>query len=100
MLEARNYACCRPPVAATAFVQQLKRQNAARARNSLFLPAQGVTRFSVIACAQNSGTIRATRPLGRGRVRAEAALGFMIDDLRFMIWRRAKQSQEAVVGSQ
>jgi len=48
------------------FVQQLKRQNTPRARNLLFLQAQGVTRFSGLACAQNSGTIRATRPQGRG----------------------------------
>jgi hypothetical protein len=41
-------------------------------------------RFPDIACAQNSGTIRATRPLGRGRPRVDAALRFMIDDLRFM----------------
>jgi hypothetical protein len=53
---------------AITFVQQLKRQNAARARNSLFLWTQGVMRFLGPAYAQNSGTIRATRPLGRGTV--------------------------------
>jgi hypothetical protein len=49
-------------------VQQLKRENTPRARNSLFLPAQGVTRFLAVTRAQNSGTIRATPPLGRGTV--------------------------------
>jgi len=69
------------PLLPTTFVQQLKRQNAARARNSLFLGAQGVARFRCPAHAQNFGTIRATRPKGRGRPRADAALGFMIYDL-------------------
>jgi hypothetical protein len=52
----------------TTFVQQLKRGNTPRARNSLFLGTQGVARPSGVVRAQNSGTIRATRPLGRGTV--------------------------------
>ncbi len=54
------------------FVQQLKRQNTPRAKNSLFLWEQGVAPFSGAVCAQNSGTIRATRPLYGGTVWSEA----------------------------
>ena len=66
----------------TTFVQQLKRQNTPRVRNSLSLWAQGVTRLSGLVRAQNSGTIRATRPLYGGTVCSEAEpLGFMIYEL-------------------
>ncbi len=54
------------------FVQQLKRQNTPRVRNSLFRRAQGVTRFWGITRAQNSVTIRATRSIGRGTLWSEA----------------------------
>ncbi len=67
----------------TTFVQQLKRQNAPRANNSLFLWEQGVAPFSGVVCAQNSGTIRATRSIGRGTVCPEAEpSGFMNYDLK------------------
>jgi len=52
-------------------VQQLKRQNTSRAKNLLFLQAQGVTRFGGVKQAQNSGAIRATRATCRGRVWSE-----------------------------
>ena len=55
-----------PALRTTPFVQQVKRQNTPRARNSLFHPAQGVARFWDITHAQNSGAIRATRGTGRG----------------------------------
>jgi hypothetical protein len=43
---------------------------------------QGVTPFSGVVRAQNSVTIRATRPLDRGTVCPEAEpLGFMIYEL-------------------
>jgi hypothetical protein len=57
----------------TPFVQQLKRENTPRARNSLFLPAPGVTRFPAVPRVQNSVTIRATRPLDRGTPRPRRA---------------------------
>jgi hypothetical protein len=63
-------------------VQPLKRQNTPCVKNSLFLFSQGLTRFNGLAHAQNSGTIRATRPLGRGTPSPEA--GPRIYDLRFM----------------
>jgi hypothetical protein len=56
----------RLPAFRAPFVQQLKRQNTPRAKNSLFLWEQGVAPFSGAVCAQNSGTIRATRPIDRG----------------------------------
>jgi hypothetical protein len=75
------------------FVQQFRRQNALRAKNSLFLTAQGVAQFSGVVCPQNFGTIRATRPLYRGTLCPEAEpLGFMIPAsagmtcLRFMLY--------------
>ncbi len=54
------------------FVQQLRSKNAPRVKNPLFLRAQGLAQFSGLARAQNSGTIRATRPQGRGTLRREA----------------------------
>jgi hypothetical protein len=57
----------------TTFVQQLKRQNAPRAKDSLFLWEQGVAPFSGVVCARNSGTIRATPPLDRGAICPGAA---------------------------
>ena len=50
----------------TTLVQQFKSKNTPRVRNSLSLRPQGVTRFPGSASTQNSGTIRATRPQGRG----------------------------------
>jgi hypothetical protein len=74
----RTHNCPREDSAAQRqtlpFVQQLKEQNTPHARNSLFLRAQGVMPFSAVACAQNSGTIRATRPLGRGTARRSGPL--------------------------
>jgi hypothetical protein len=55
-------------VVVTTFAQQLKRQNTPRAKNSLFLCEQEATPFSGVVCAQNSGMIRATRPLDRGKL--------------------------------
>jgi hypothetical protein len=68
-----------PTLRTTTFVQQLKRQNAPRARNSLFLWAQELARRSSLVRAQNSGTTRATRPTGRGTLRSGADPA--IDDL-------------------
>ena len=73
--------CSLLAVRLSTFVQQLKRQNAARVKCSLFLDAQEVTRLSTLVLAQNSGTIRATRPLDRGTLCPREALGFMSYDL-------------------
>ncbi len=57
----------KPILRPIAFLQRLKRQNTPRAKNSLFLPAQGVAPFWRVVRAQNSVTIHATRPQGRGK---------------------------------
>jgi hypothetical protein len=72
-------------------VQQSKRQNAPGAKNSLFLRAQGVARLPGVTRAQNSVTIRATPPQGRGTLCAKADP--RIDDREFRLMICAKQSQ-------
>jgi hypothetical protein len=78
----------------TTFVQRWKRQNTPCARNSLFLWAQRVTRCGSGVRAQNFGTIRATRSIGRGGPRAETALGSMMLDLRVTIEGGRKRRED------
>jgi len=73
-----------PTLRTTTFVQQSKRQNTPRARNSLFARAQRVARRWGVARARNSDTIRATPPQGRGTLWSET--GPRIYDLRCMIY--------------